>query len=292
MNKFDVVIPVYNQSKQLICCLKSILNQGNFVNQIIVVDDGSDENIRESLLAMNLLESVKLIKIPHSGRAVARNVGVSNSIGENILFLDSDRILTANSLKALSLQVNNNKNTSNILIANLFDTFLSISEIKLLCYSSVDSILEQIEKRKRLYSYFSFVKRGFENNLCFLKKPWIATFSGSMCMRRSLFEDINGFDESFKGWGMENFELGYRLCSIYAINYYIVNDFSTIHLAHGRTNNFYETNIKNGIHTFFEKHKDESVVNLKLLLDGEITLGQFDFSDDERLNIYYHAPKF
>jgi teichuronic acid biosynthesis glycosyltransferase TuaG len=91
--KISVVIPIYNRTHQTLSAVKSVLSQTYPIHEIILIDDGSDEETRSYLYSKIkvLSDEIKIIEIEHSGRpAVARNVGISLSSGEWIAFLDSD----------------------------------------------------------------------------------------------------------------------------------------------------------------------------------------------------------
>lgn len=91
--KISVVIPIFNRTDQTLSAVKSVLVQTYPVHEIILVDDGSDEETR-SYLHTNikvLSAKIKVFEIQHSGRpAVARNTGISLCSGDWIAFLDSD----------------------------------------------------------------------------------------------------------------------------------------------------------------------------------------------------------
>lgn len=90
MDKVSVIIPVYNSSKHLRECLDSVIRQSYKNLEIIIVDDkSSDDSV--SIIESYKDKRIKLIKLEkNSGVAVARNVGIDNSIGMYISFIDSD----------------------------------------------------------------------------------------------------------------------------------------------------------------------------------------------------------
>lgn len=93
-NKFflSIVIPMYNEEKYIIACLESLNNQTVRDFEVIVIDDGSTDNsykIAENYLRKRDL-NYKLVRQSNQGQSAARNVGIKNSIGQYLLFLDSD----------------------------------------------------------------------------------------------------------------------------------------------------------------------------------------------------------
>lgn len=88
----SIVIPMYNEEKYIIKCLESLNNQIVKDFEVIVIDDGSTDNSYKT--AEDYLEkrnlTYKLIKQDNQGQSAARNTGIKNSIGQYLLFLDSD----------------------------------------------------------------------------------------------------------------------------------------------------------------------------------------------------------
>lgn len=91
MNKFSIIIPYYNTPSGIFKkCIFSILNQRFTDFEVIVVDDGSDENYRDELVKICDNDKIKLFRKENGGVSSARNYGMSVSTGEYITFVDSD----------------------------------------------------------------------------------------------------------------------------------------------------------------------------------------------------------
>jgi glycosyltransferase involved in cell wall biosynthesis len=87
--KVSVVVPTYNSERTLSECLKSIYNQSYRYHETIVVDSFSHDN------TVNIAKGFDAIIIQRKcNPAAARNVGVANSTGQYVLFLDSDQVLS------------------------------------------------------------------------------------------------------------------------------------------------------------------------------------------------------
>lgn len=102
MDLISIVIPIYNSEKFLEECILSVLNQTYKNIELILVDDGSTDN--SSLICKKYLEKdlrVKYIKNINSGVSVARNIGIENSEGKYICFVDSDDIIEKNYVEVL-----------------------------------------------------------------------------------------------------------------------------------------------------------------------------------------------
>nr|WP_320010999.1 glycosyltransferase family 2 protein [uncultured Desulfobulbus sp.] len=108
--KISVVITVYNKSKLHISeCIKSVLQQTLRANEyeIIIVDDCSD--LAESLGVVEYFEnSISRIQvIRHTvnlGPNEARRTGVKAAVGDYVVFVDGDDVLTSDAIESLRIQ--------------------------------------------------------------------------------------------------------------------------------------------------------------------------------------------
>jgi teichuronic acid biosynthesis glycosyltransferase TuaG len=86
----SVVIPTFNRENLLLRAIKSALCQTYPVTEILVCDDGSDDNSFDSIKELNN-PKIKWINCGRNGRpAIPRNLGIRESKSEWIAFLDSD----------------------------------------------------------------------------------------------------------------------------------------------------------------------------------------------------------
>ena len=86
----SIIVPVYNTEKYLRRCLDSLVNQTFNDIEILCIDDGSKDNSYNIIKEFKKDERIKLFRQENSGPAKARNVGLSNSKGEYIMFCDAD----------------------------------------------------------------------------------------------------------------------------------------------------------------------------------------------------------
>jgi glycosyltransferase involved in cell wall biosynthesis len=94
----SVVIPAYNCVEFVEDAVSSALYQSGLQVEVIVVDDGSTDNIVEPLIAH--VEKIKIIRQPNLGAPAARNRGLRESSAKYIKFLDADDFLIPGALKA------------------------------------------------------------------------------------------------------------------------------------------------------------------------------------------------
>ncbi len=95
-NKFSIIVPVYNAENYIKDCIESILNQDYENIELILINDGSRDN---SLAICNNYitdKRVKIISQENRGVSYTRNVGIQNSTGEYIVFVDSDDCIESN----------------------------------------------------------------------------------------------------------------------------------------------------------------------------------------------------
>lgn len=97
--KISVVIPCYNSASCVSRAVESVLAQTLPADEIIVVDDGSTDDPAAVLLPFD--GKIRLLRRQNGGLAAARNTGFAESSGEWLLFLDADDILLPNALKDL-----------------------------------------------------------------------------------------------------------------------------------------------------------------------------------------------
>jgi len=83
----SIIIPCFNDARYIEDSIKSALNQTYTNIEIIVVDDGSED---ESEHIIRRFDGVHLIRKDHNGVSAARNTGFAASRGDHIVFLDSD----------------------------------------------------------------------------------------------------------------------------------------------------------------------------------------------------------
>jgi glycosyltransferase involved in cell wall biosynthesis len=95
----SVVIPVYNGGAFLGDAIRSVLSQEYPALEIIVVDDGSTEDVGAALGRLPV--DVRLFRQDNAGAAAARNRGIRDASGDIIAFLDVDDLWPESNLNVL-----------------------------------------------------------------------------------------------------------------------------------------------------------------------------------------------
>ena len=101
MPSATVIIPTYNRGKTLSKCIDSILQQDYPQDkfELIIIDDGSTDDTHELLKKYEKKPGFSYFFQKNKGPSSARNLGINNSRGEIICFIDDDCIAEKNWLK-------------------------------------------------------------------------------------------------------------------------------------------------------------------------------------------------
>ncbi len=89
MDKVSVIVCVYNGEKTIKRCLDSIINQSYNNIDIVIINDGSNDNTL-GILNGYKDKRIRIINQTNHGLSYSRNVGIDNSIGKYIIFVDAD----------------------------------------------------------------------------------------------------------------------------------------------------------------------------------------------------------
>jgi len=108
----SIIIPVFNEEKDISECLNSLLMQTYKNFEIIIVDDGSMDgtlDVCKNFSKINKNIKVRIFNQNHQGPGAARNLGAKNSKGQILIFIDADMTFDKNYLKYLVKPILNKK---------------------------------------------------------------------------------------------------------------------------------------------------------------------------------------
>lgn len=103
----SVIIPCYNTGIYLEEAIDSVFNSNIEDFEIIIINDGSTQKETLEVLRRIEHEKISIISQDNLGLATARNIGVTSSKGDILLFLDSDNRIKNNYLKKATQVFNN-----------------------------------------------------------------------------------------------------------------------------------------------------------------------------------------
>jgi GT2 family glycosyltransferase len=96
----SVILPAYNRLKYLRSAVDSVFAQTLANWELIIADDGSDDDTKAYLSGLQSLPRVRLIWLPHTGNPSAvRNAALREATGQFVAFLDSDDVWVAAKLE-------------------------------------------------------------------------------------------------------------------------------------------------------------------------------------------------
>ncbi|MDV8203041.1 glycosyltransferase [Streptococcus pneumoniae] len=102
MEKVSVIVPIYNVEKYLKYSIGGILKQSYKNLEIILVNDGSQDNSLAICEEYSKIDNrIKIISVENGGQGRARNIGLQHSTSDWILFLDADDCYDNNAVEYL-----------------------------------------------------------------------------------------------------------------------------------------------------------------------------------------------
>jgi glycosyltransferase involved in cell wall biosynthesis len=180
----SVVIPTYNASRFMPELLESLFNEALEDMEVLIVDDCSTDNTVEVVQKY----PVRVIQMEkNGGPARARNRGVEEAQGDIIFFLDSDVLVIEGTVKE---------------VKDYFEINPSANCVIGVC--ATEPLNKGfVPKYMAMFEYIHLV--GTPGN----KVSVFAPRCGAI--KKELFQRVGGYDESYKGADVEDFELARRI---------------------------------------------------------------------------------
>ena len=107
--KISIILPVYNCKDTIKETIESVLMQSFKNFELIIVNDGSTDETLEICKQYKENTNIKLFDIKNSGPSHARNFAIDKSLGEYIMFIDSDDLYYNNTVEEMYNYIENNK---------------------------------------------------------------------------------------------------------------------------------------------------------------------------------------
>ncbi len=211
----SVVITTYNRSDALLAVLDALQRQTDRSFEVVVADDGSSDLHRRRILESPVARALQVVHVWHPDvgftASKVRNRGVREATSDYVIFLDGDCVPERDFIarhRALA-QPGYFVNGSRVLLSPL------------LTQRVLDGT-EQVDGRSALYWLRQRIVGGSSKLTGLLRLPDVAwridrSFSlkgirsANMAFWRQDYETIDGFDESFIGWGHEDADVALRL---------------------------------------------------------------------------------
>lgn len=185
----DIIIPAHNPGSYIIEAIESCLTQSYKKIKITVIDDCSSQDL--SFLKQRY-PKISVLRTPKNlGPGGARNFGMKQTDGEFISFLDSDDIMDKDKIFYSIKELKKDKSVG--MVCGNYRIFVNRSKLRPAFY-----------KKAPMINWKSLMERN-----------WVA--SGSVTIRRKVFEEIGGFNEKF--WICEDYDYWLRISEQYGIKY-------------------------------------------------------------------------
>lgn len=267
----SIILINYNGHKFLETCLNSILEKVQCTNyEVIIVDNSSVDDSVE--IIQNNFPMFKLICSKNNlGFGKANNLAVKQSRGEYLLFLNTDTILTENTLKILSEYLKENEDVAVIGSRITFQD----GSYQLSCGNLPNLVVELFDKIRytldnKWHSLFSNL-----HDRKYSKVQEVGWLTGAcLMMRRDVFEQIGGFDENFFMY-FEDKDICKRVKELgYKVVYYPKT--TIIHLLGGSSHGIKKSvnkHYRDSQLYYYQKHLGKfqtNVLKLYLRLSGKV----------------------
>ena len=108
MTQFSLVIPIYNRPNEAEELLESLTQQTYTDFEVIVVEDGSSITCEQVVAKYNNLLNIKYFIKSNSGPGTTRNYGAERSVGDTIIYFDSDCIIPPRYLEIVNKRLSEN----------------------------------------------------------------------------------------------------------------------------------------------------------------------------------------
>jgi glycosyltransferase involved in cell wall biosynthesis len=192
--KISCIIPVFNRVNTIRRAVESVLEQDGVCLELVVVDDGSTDETAEVLRGIED-QRLQLVRQENQGVSAARNRGIAESAGQWLALLDSDDEWLPGKLK------------------KQMEFFMENPEMPICQTEEI-----WIRKGRRVNPMKKHKKYGgwiFDKCL-----PRCVVSPSAVMMRRSLFEEVGGFDETLPA--CEDYDLWLRIACRYPVG--LVNE--------------------------------------------------------------------
>ncbi|WP_245210610.1 glycosyltransferase family 2 protein [Priestia aryabhattai] len=299
--KVSIIMPTYNKYHQTSLSLYGLSKQtfSHAEYEVILVDDASSDNTSDILKEVDVPFKFKYIQMKQNkGRSSVRNIGINHAEGDLLIFLDGEMLAPPSFIEN---HYKHHMHESNLVVTGAMHyegvyTFImpdynedQMAHLKELVNNDAEyrRLYENYEQTKQhsngpcplvtkedidtnRFQRLSFPNRYFLNSglkhfgerLEGFTLPYIAFLSGNVSVRKAQLKKSGYFDETFVGYGAEDWELGYRL---YKNGVQFVLDPSTVayHQEHGISKRKVKEQWGNH-YRFVKKHPNIDVLILSL----------------------------
>ncbi|MFH1331655.1 MAG: glycosyltransferase family 2 protein [archaeon] len=198
--KISIVIPCYNEEKNIARCLDSIFSSSYPADKfgVVVVDDGSTDSTLKVLRDYQKRHKFKVVSESHKGKSECLNRGVMEAKHDFILTLDADTVLTRDCIHKI--------------VQPFYDDAVGATNGSCLALNNKSfwGIFQGIE-----YHYNNLIRKSFSD--LFNNAIWF--FGAFACYRRDVLEKIGYFKKDTLAEDMDTalslYSKGYRIVNVH-----------------------------------------------------------------------------
>ena len=193
----SAVIPSFNAGEYITEAINSVLAQTYRLLEIIVVDDGSQDNTKEVLKPFIEAQKIRYFYQENQGPGVARNLGLSKTLGDLVAFCDADDVWLPEKLERQVVLFNNPQ------------TSLVYADMEIMGGSQTGAKYSEINKIKSFFRGNAFSE--------LVKQNFIQT--STVVARRRVLEDCGGFSRDNKFFSVEDYVLWLMVAKNHRLDY-------------------------------------------------------------------------
>lgn len=188
--RVSVLIPTYNAGRYLGAALESVLGQTYQDFEIIVVDDGSED---DTAAVAARYPQVRYFYNAHSGISVTRNLAISKAKGEMIAFLDADDMWAPDKLEKQVAYLDRYPECQLVftLVENFFDGAADTMNQRQeqLLHSNVENCLPSCCIRRDVFEKYGVFREDYPygEDTYWATKLWAAGINMKHCIQERLY---------------------------------------------------------------------------------------------------------
>ena len=188
--RVSVLIPTYNAGRYLGAALESVLGQTYQDFEIIVVDDGSED---DTAAVAAQYPRVQYFYHDHSGISVTRNLTISKAKGELIAFLDADDMWAPDKLEKQVAYLDSHPECQLVftLVENFFDGAADTMNQRQeqLLHSNVENCLPSCCIRRDVFEKYGVFREDYPygEDTYWATKLWAAGINMKHCIQERLY---------------------------------------------------------------------------------------------------------
>ena len=233
--KTTAIVNVYNRPAMLVACLRSLALGTRRVDEVVVSDDGSsDDNVRRMQAVFpDLPFPVRFARQADRGFRVsaARNNGLRQATGDYIISLDCDILLLPDAVMAHVKAARRGWFlAANRAYVGALETEAALQQA--MHPRLLEVLWEDADRRHLRQAHRQFQRNAWLRRLGLAKRHKPKILGCHFSIFREDIERVNGFDEAYVGWGLEDDDFSMRLHMAGVRGRSLILEADALHLWH------------------------------------------------------------